>query len=171
MDFRCLTWHWFVEKDGVLQASQVVPVVKKLPVYAGDTDLIPGLERSPGEGNGNPLQYSCLENTMDGGLQSIESQRSDTPEHTHVHVRMGSPPQPLSPLHSGWCIMSVKPLKACWSPTRKPTSWCKGTQWVDFSLQAVPFQGLLNWLDHSSRWSTFSVAGQTVALIQPWNIS
>ena len=28
---------------------------------------IPGLERSPGEGNGNPLQYSCLENPMDGG--------------------------------------------------------------------------------------------------------
>ena len=29
--------------------------------------LIPGLGRSPGEGNGNPLQYSCLENPMDGG--------------------------------------------------------------------------------------------------------
>ena len=34
---------------------------------AGDLDLIPGLGRSPGEGNGNPLQYSCLENPMDGG--------------------------------------------------------------------------------------------------------
>ena len=33
----------------------------------GDPDLIPGLGRSPGEGNGNPLQYSCLENPMDGG--------------------------------------------------------------------------------------------------------
>ena len=33
----------------------------------GDPGLIPGLERSPGEGNGNPLQYSCLENSMDGG--------------------------------------------------------------------------------------------------------
>ena len=32
---------------------------------AGDTDLIPGLGRSPGVGNGNPLQYSCLENSMD----------------------------------------------------------------------------------------------------------
>ena len=31
------------------------------------TGLIPGLERSPGEGNGNPLQYSCLENPIDGG--------------------------------------------------------------------------------------------------------
>ena len=32
-----------------------------------DPGLIPGLERPPGEGNGNPLQYSCLENFMDGG--------------------------------------------------------------------------------------------------------
>ena len=34
---------------------------------ARDTDLIPGLGRSPGERNGNPRQYSCLENPMDGG--------------------------------------------------------------------------------------------------------
>ena len=34
---------------------------------AGDLGLIPGSGRSPGEGNGNPLQYSCLENRMDGG--------------------------------------------------------------------------------------------------------
>ena len=34
---------------------------------AGDLGLIPGLGRSPGEGNGNPLQYSCLENSTDGG--------------------------------------------------------------------------------------------------------
>ena len=34
---------------------------------AGDLGLIPGLGSSPGEGNGNPLQYSCLENPMDGG--------------------------------------------------------------------------------------------------------
>ena len=34
---------------------------------AGDLGLIPGLGRSPGEGNGNSLQYSCLEKSMDGG--------------------------------------------------------------------------------------------------------
>ena len=34
---------------------------------AGDLDSIPGSGRSPGEGNGDPLQYSCLENPMDGG--------------------------------------------------------------------------------------------------------
>ena len=39
--------------------------VKNPPANAGHTGLIPGLGRSPGEGNGNPLQYSCLENPMD----------------------------------------------------------------------------------------------------------
>ena len=34
---------------------------------AGDLGSIPGVERSPGEGNGNPFQYSCLENSMDRG--------------------------------------------------------------------------------------------------------
>ena len=38
---------------------------KESAYKAGDPGLIPGLGRSPGEGNGNPLQYSCLENSMD----------------------------------------------------------------------------------------------------------
>ena len=42
-------------------------VVKNLPANAGDTGSIPGMGRSPGEGNGNPLQYSCLGNPMDRG--------------------------------------------------------------------------------------------------------
>ena len=45
-------------------------VVKNPPANAGDArnmGLIPGSGRSHGEGNGNPLQYSCLENPMDGG--------------------------------------------------------------------------------------------------------
>ena len=55
--------------------------VKNSPVNAGDVrDMgsIPGLERSPGAGNGNPLQYSCQENPLTedlGSLQSIRSQR------------------------------------------------------------------------------------------------
>ena len=52
----------------------------KASVYnAGDLGSIPGLGRFPGEDNGNPLQYSCLENPMDGGawcrLLSMGSQR------------------------------------------------------------------------------------------------
>ena len=42
-------------------------VVKNQSVNAVDMASIPGLERSPREGNGNPLQYSCLENLMDRG--------------------------------------------------------------------------------------------------------
>ena len=37
------------------------------PAYAGPVGLIPGLGKSPGEGNGNPLEYSCLEDSMDRG--------------------------------------------------------------------------------------------------------
>ena len=40
-------------------------MVKNLPANAGDVGLISGLGRSPGGGNSNPLQYSCLENPID----------------------------------------------------------------------------------------------------------
>ena len=47
---------------------------KKSIYNARDLDSIPGLGRSPGEGNGNSLQYSCLENSMDrGAWQTIQS--------------------------------------------------------------------------------------------------
>ena len=52
------------------RASQVALVVKNLPASAGDgrnMGSIPGSGRSPGEGNGDPLQYSCLENSKDRG--------------------------------------------------------------------------------------------------------
>ena len=42
-------------------------LVNNLHANAGDQGSIPGLGRSPGEGNGNPFQYSCLENPMDSG--------------------------------------------------------------------------------------------------------
>ena len=54
----------------LLGASQVVLVVKNLLANAGDirdTGSISGPRRFPGEGNGNPLQYSCLENLMERG--------------------------------------------------------------------------------------------------------
>ena len=42
-------------------------MVKNLPANAGDAGSVPGSERPPGEGNGNPVQYACLENPMDRG--------------------------------------------------------------------------------------------------------
>ena len=56
-------------------ASQVVQG-KESACQAGEVGSIPGLGTSPGEGNGDPLQYSCLENPMDySRLQSMVSQR------------------------------------------------------------------------------------------------
>ena len=58
-------WIIFVPKYKLLRASQVVLVVKNSPVNAEeikDGSLIPGLERSSGEGNVSPFQYSCIEN-------------------------------------------------------------------------------------------------------------
>ena len=48
-------------------------VVKNPPASAGNVGSIPGLGRFPGEGNGNPLQYSCLRNPMDNGGGCKES--------------------------------------------------------------------------------------------------
>ena len=59
---RMLLMQWWVFPDG--------SVVKNIPASAGDTGdkgSVPGSGRSPGEGHGNPLQYSCLENPMDRG--------------------------------------------------------------------------------------------------------
>ena len=58
-------------------------MVKNLPANARDLSSIPGSGRSPGEGNGNLLQYSCLGNPWTeepGGLQTRGSQELDTPE-------------------------------------------------------------------------------------------
>ena len=62
-------------------------VVKYLPANAGDIESILGSGRSPGEGNGNPVQYSCLENPLNkepGGLQTNGGLKElDTTEHAH----------------------------------------------------------------------------------------
>ena len=64
--------------DWELRASQEVLVIKNPPTNAGDirdVGLIPGLGRSPGEGHGNPLQYSHLDNPMDRGAWQATVQR------------------------------------------------------------------------------------------------
>ena len=60
--------------------------VKAFACNAGDLGLIHGSGRSPGEGNGNPLQYSCLENPMDRGAWQAsprDCKESDTTERFH----------------------------------------------------------------------------------------
>ena len=79
---RALQWKTSITPFLILSgASQVALVIKNFPANAGDirdVDPIPPWGRSPGEGNGNPLQYSCLEypwTEEPGGLQSMGSQR------------------------------------------------------------------------------------------------
>ena len=69
--------HWEIPRTIKAQAnltptflpwsSLVAQRLKASACNAGDLGSVPGLGRSPGEGNGSPLQYSCLENPMDGG--------------------------------------------------------------------------------------------------------
>ena len=70
---------------------------KESACSAGDLGSVPGSGKSSGEGHGNPLQYSCLENSMyrePGGLQSMGLQRVEhecainrhTHTHTHTHT-------------------------------------------------------------------------------------
>ena len=82
----------------IYMASRVVLVIKNPPASVGDirdASLIPGWERSPGEGHGNPLQYSYLENSMDRGAWQaaihVVTKEWDVTEATlraHEHMRV-----------------------------------------------------------------------------------
>ena len=64
-------------------------MVKNPPANAGDVGLVPGLRRSPEDGNGNPLQYSYLENPMDRGAWWATvpgTAKSRTQVSTHAHT-------------------------------------------------------------------------------------
>ena len=79
---------------------------KESACNAGDTGSIPGSGRSPGEENGNPLQYSCLENPMGRGVWQATvlgvakswtqlSDHTHTHTHTHTHWRRAWQPTPV----------------------------------------------------------------------------
>ena len=65
----------------ILWASLVAQRLTRLPPMWVNLGSIPGLGRSPGAGNGNPLQYSCLKNSMDGELGRLQFTRSQRAGH------------------------------------------------------------------------------------------
>ena len=77
------------------RASQVALVIKNLPeneADARDTNSVPGLGRSPGGRHGNPLQYSCLENSMDRGawqatVHRVTKSQTRLKHDNHKHVQ------------------------------------------------------------------------------------
>ena len=92
--------------------SQAASVIKNLPANAGatrDIGLIPGSGRSPGGGNGNPLQYSCQENPMDRGawrstghgVAKSQTRLSDWAQPSFSRVVRGmDPPRSLRPVRA-----------------------------------------------------------------------
>ena len=66
--WSCNSFYFLCLKANRKQTLILLYMNKTSACNVGDLGLIPGLERSPGEGNGNPLQYFCLENAMDGGV-------------------------------------------------------------------------------------------------------
>ena len=77
----------------ITEISLVAQTLKVSACNAGDLGSIPGSGRSPGEGNGNPLQYSCLENPMDGGawwatVHGVAKSWTRLSDFTHIHTRL-----------------------------------------------------------------------------------
>ena len=83
-------------------------MVKNLPTNAGDAGSIPGLGRSLGGGNGNPLQYSCLENPMDRGvwheaIHRVEKESDTTPAMDRTSSGVAEPTSHHQQAHPmGW---------------------------------------------------------------------
>ena len=93
-------------------SSLVAQTVKASAYNVGDPGLIPGLGRSPGEGNGTRLQYSCLENPMDGGawwatVHEVAKSQTRLSNFTHSFTHSE---------HSTICII---PIRGEWQRARK----------------------------------------------------
>ena len=147
----------------LLWLSLVLLVVKNPPPSAGDvrdTGSIPGLGRAPGEGNGYPLQYSCLENPMDRGSwwvpgHGVAKSRTWLKQlsiHSIQLLYLSGPLLRLKPLPqillSPFLLSSLFALRGAWEPSILPS-----LHWVlEFS------QGCKNCApSHTSSFVSFSI--------------
>ena len=101
---------------------ELVLVVKTLPIIAGDvrdTGSIPESGRFPGEGNGTPLQYSCLGNPMDRGawlaiVRGVAKSRTQTDQLSTQHIKIKELPDLCLVFRSDGCENLQQPLmSAC----------------------------------------------------------
>ena len=136
-------------------------LVKNLPANARDAGLIPGSGRSPEEGNGNPFQYSCLENSMDRGAWRATVHRvtrsqtrlrnwTHTCTHTHTHTRAiladvfifssFSRSIPLVGLHYGWALF----LLSCSASSHSETSVSTASKHIKHSNSLMVFCSFKN---------------------------
>ena len=124
-------------------------VVKNVPANAGDSGLIPSLERSPREGNGNPLQYSCLRNPIDRSLagcsprghkrvgHDLATEQQCFPEPSFLHFNFLIIAERQILLFSSPPLFSSEPLAIPPCPFLMPPSSSpdQGPQWVSACLQ------------------------------------
>ena len=85
---QILSWH---KIKWCRQKPKASGMVKNPPDNLGDTGSTPGSGRSPGEANGTPHQYSCLENAMDRGPGGLQSMRWQRVRHNCVTEHMNTP--------------------------------------------------------------------------------
>ena len=118
----------------------------KVSAYnAGDLGSIPGSGRSPGEGNGNPLQYSCLENPVDRGTWLGYSpwgrKESDTTSLTHSCI--------------GWASLAAQSVK---NPCAMQETWVRSLGWEDFLEESSATHSSIHaWrmpMDRTAWWAT-----------------
>ena len=137
----CKTEHWEPPPKALVWASLVAQMVESAS-NAGDPGSIPGSGRSPGEGNGNPLQYSCLEKSH--GLRSLvgytpwdgkESYKTEQLTHTQsscenwtwcciCSVQHGPGIQEANPIKS----RSMPVILSFWRPESWRKSWYRASE-------------------------------------------
>ena len=119
---RVVFFYWLLM--GVPSGS----VVKNLPANPGDSGLIPGSGRSPGEVNGNPLQFSCLGNSMDRGAwrDTVHGvAKSHTTELEHKEVKLAANPGLLvSRFVDCNLVLQVSPSYLCRKTSRLSLRFC-----------------------------------------------
>ena len=145
-------------------------VVKNPPANAGDTGSIPGSGRSTGGGNGNPLQYSCLENSIDRGawwtpVHGVAKSRTRMRTHTCGILVPQSGIEPESPALKGELLTTqlygkshreIWNFKYLWGKKKSKTQWCKLLLWDTTKIRINHTQSKVKWLWRLELWAVIT---------------